>query len=111
VEENMPRTFDIEPLDATVGAVVGGIRVTDLDDATWRELYAAWLQYAQLIFPDQHLARDQQIAFARRFGLLEFEMAAISTVKSDGTLRRKGDNDDMMKVLKGNMGWQGCAGA
>jgi len=51
----------------------------------WRELYAAWLQYALLIFPDQHLARDQQIAFARRFGSVEFEMVAISNVKSDGT--------------------------
>ena len=81
----MQRPFDIEPLTATFGAVVRGIQVTDLDDATWRELYAAWLQYALLIFPDQHLARDQQIAFARRFGPLEFEMAAISNVKSDGT--------------------------
>src|SRR5260370_11779540 len=32
-------------------------------------------------------------------------MAAISNVKSDGTLRLEKDNDDMMKVLKGNMGW------
>ena len=32
-------------------------------------------------------------------------MAAISNVKSDGTLRREKDNDDVIKVLKGNMGW------
>ena len=101
----MARTLDIEPLDASFGAVVHGIKVTELDDATWRALYAAWLKYALLIFPDQHLARDQQIAFAKRFGPLEFEMAAISNVKSDGTLRLEKDNDDVMKVLKGNMGW------
>src|SRR6266478_7366654 len=101
----MARTLDIEPVDASFGAVVRGIKVPELDDATWRALYAAWLEYALLIFPDQHLARDQQIAFAKRFGPLEFEMAAISNVKPDGTLRLEKDNDDMMKVLKGNMGW------
>src|ERR1700730_12773282 len=101
----MARTPDIEPIDASFGAVVRGIKVTALDDTAWRELYAAWLKYALLIFPGQHLERDQQIAFAKRFGPLEFEMAALSNVKSDGTLRLEKDNDDMMKVLKGNMGW------
>ncbi|MCX7364651.1 MAG: TauD/TfdA family dioxygenase, partial [Alphaproteobacteria bacterium] len=101
----MPHTLDIEPLDASFGAVVTGFRIAELDDASWRELYATWLRYALLVFPGQHLARAEQIAFARRFGSLEFETAAISNVKSDGTLRIEKDNDDMMKVLKGNMGW------
>jgi alpha-ketoglutarate-dependent taurine dioxygenase len=101
----MTRTLDIEPIDATFGAVVRGIKVAEVDEETFRALYDAWLKYALLIFPDQHLARDQQIAFAKRFGPLEFEMAAISNVRSDGTLRLEKDNDDMIKVLKGNMGW------
>jgi alpha-ketoglutarate-dependent taurine dioxygenase len=101
----MARNLDIEPLDATFGAVVKGVKLTQLDDATWRDLHTAWLRSALLIFPDQHLARDEQIAFAKRFGPLEFEMAAISNVKADGTLRIEADNDDVMKVLKGNMGW------
>jgi len=101
----MARTFDIQPLDATFGAIVTGIKVTALDDATWRALHTAWLQYALLIFPDQHLSRDEQIAFATRFGPLEFEMAAISNVRADGTIRVEADNDDVVKVLKGNMGW------
>jgi alpha-ketoglutarate-dependent taurine dioxygenase len=101
----MTRTLDIEPIDATLGAVVRGIKVAEVDEATFRALYDAWLEYALLIFPDQHLARDQQIAFAKRFGPLEFEMAAISNVRSDGTIRPEKDNDDVIKVLKGNMGW------
>jgi alpha-ketoglutarate-dependent taurine dioxygenase len=101
----MAQTLDIEPLDATFGAVVRGIKVATIDEPTFRALYAAWLKYALLIFPEQYLSRDQQIAFAKRFGPLEFEMAALSNVKSDGTLRREEDNDDMMKILKGNMGW------
>src|ERR1043165_7974082 len=98
--------FDIEPLqDTTFGAVVRGIKVATIDEPTFRALYDTWLQYALLIFPAQHLARDQQIAFAKRFGPLEFEMAAISNVRSDGTIRPEKDNDDVIKILKGNMGW------
>jgi alpha-ketoglutarate-dependent taurine dioxygenase len=96
--------FDIEPLDATFGAVATGVKLAALDDAIWRDLYAAWLQYALLIFPRQYLSRDQQIAFAKRFGPLEFEMAALSNVKADGTLIVDPEND-VLKVLKGNMGW------
>ncbi|HYM32571.1 MAG TPA: TauD/TfdA family dioxygenase [Candidatus Cybelea sp.] len=101
----MARTFDIEPIDATFGAVVRGVKLTSLDQATWNDLHETWLEYALLIFPDQHLRRDEQIAFAKRFGPLEFEMAAISNVKADGTLRAEAENDDVVKVLKGNMAW------
>jgi alpha-ketoglutarate-dependent taurine dioxygenase len=101
----MARAFDIAPLDATFGANITGVKLADLGDAGWRELHAAWLEYALLVFPDQHLTRAEQIAFARRFGPLEFEMAAISNVRADGSLRAETDNDDMMKILKGNMGW------
>lgn len=101
----MASRLEIKPLDATFGAVVTGIKLAEIDEPTWRELYATWLKYALLVFPGQYLKRDQQIAFAKRFGPLEFEMAAISNVKSDGTLRIEKDNDDVMKILKGNMGW------
>ncbi|HJQ57725.1 MAG TPA: TauD/TfdA family dioxygenase [Vineibacter sp.] len=101
----MARSFDIEPLDASFGAVIRGVKVAEADDATFGELHAAWLRYALLIFPDQFLQRDQQIAFAKRFGPLEFEMSAISNVKADGTIRAEASNDDVIKILKGNMGW------
>ena len=99
----MAPAFHVQPLDATFGAIVTDLKLATLDDPTWRDLHATWLQYALLIFPDQFLKRDEQIAFAKRFGTLEFEMAAISNVKTDGTLID--DNSDLMKVLKGNMGW------
>ena len=101
----MARAFHIAPLNATFGAVITGVKLAELDEAAWRELHAAWLEYALLVFPDQHLKHDEQIAFARRVGPLEFEMAAISNVRPDGSLRVETDNDDMMKILKGNMGW------
>ena len=101
----MADQFEVRPLDATFGAVVTGLKLAAIDDATWRELHAAWLEYALLIFPDQFLSRDEQIAFARRFGNLEFDIAAISNVKKDGTIIEENDDSDVMKVLKGNMGW------
>lgn len=96
-------TFDLKPLDATFGAVVTGVTLAALNEETWRDLHAAWLEYALLIFPAQQLSREEQIGFARRFGRLEFELSPLSNVKEDGTLIL--DNSDIIKVLKGNMGW------
>lgn len=96
----------IEPVDATFGAMVTGVRLADLDEEVYERLYEAWLTYALLIFPDQHLTHDEQVAFARRFGEIEIlggrEITALSNVKPDGTLRA---DDDVVKILKGNMGW------
>ena len=97
--------ISIQPLDATFGATVTGLELRSLDEATFREVYAAWLQYALLIFPGQFLKKDEQIAFAKRFGPLEFEMGAVSNVREDGTLRVEAEGDDVVKILKGNEGW------
>ncbi|THD80988.1 MAG: TauD/TfdA family dioxygenase [Phenylobacterium sp.] len=97
--------FVVKPLPASFGAVVTGLALADLDEAAFAALYRTWLDYALLIFPGQHLDRDQQIAFARRFGPLEFDIAPISNVRSDGSVRPDDDADDVVKVLKGNMGW------
>ncbi|HEY1427637.1 MAG TPA: TauD/TfdA family dioxygenase [Caulobacteraceae bacterium] len=98
-------SFHVEPLDATFGAVVTGLKLAELDEPTFAELYRTWLDYALLVFPGQHLTRDDQIAFAKRFGTPEFEIAPISNVRADGTVRPEDNADDVIKVLKGNMGW------
>ena len=94
-----------EPLDACFGARVLGVKVAELDDEEFAELYQQWLHYGLLVFEGQHLTRDEQQAFANRFGDLEIPMAELSNVKPDGSLRVDDGNDDMMKVHKGNMGW------
>ncbi|HSV04269.1 MAG TPA: TauD/TfdA family dioxygenase, partial [Phenylobacterium sp.] len=101
----MPRPFHVEPLPATFGAVVTGLTLATLPDADFAALYETWLEHALLIFPDQHLSKEQQVAFARRFGALEFDLAPISNVRADGSVRADDDGDDVIKVLKGNMGW------
>ena len=97
--------FEVQPLDASFGAVVTGLKLCELDDDVFAALYRTWLDYALLIFPDQHLTNPQQVAFARRFGPMEFDLAPISNVRSDGSVRPDDGGDDVIKVLKGNMGW------
>lgn len=101
--------FELSPLatknGASFGAVVTDVALTELSDAGFDALYAAWLEYALLIFPGQHLTNEQQTAFARRFGELEFNLAPISNVRKDGTVRDPAVDDDVMRILKGNMGW------
>jgi alpha-ketoglutarate-dependent taurine dioxygenase len=99
----MEPKLEIAPLpETTFGAVVSGVKLAELDAAAFAALYRAWLDHALLIFPDQHLTREQQIAFAKRFGAMEIEITPISNVKPDGGVR---DDDDVVKILKGNMFW------
>ena len=95
----------ITPLDATFGATVTDIDLRRLRDAEFADLYDNWLDHALLIFPGQFLTNDEQIAFARRFGELEFDLAPISNVRSDGSVRAPEDSDGVIQILKGNMGW------
>lgn len=96
--------FSVEPLDASFGAVVTGLRLAELDDAAFAELYAVWLEHALLVFPDQHLTNDEQIIFAKRFGDLEFDLAPITNVDKDGNVHHD-PAEDWVKSIKGNMGW------
>jgi alpha-ketoglutarate-dependent taurine dioxygenase len=98
------KTLELEPLDATFGAIVRGVELRSIDDRTWRAVHDAWLEYALLIFPDQHLTRDEQDGFARRFGDLEFSSTAISNLGKDGTVHSE-PTDDRVKSLRGNEGW------
>ncbi|MCF8468575.1 MAG: TauD/TfdA family dioxygenase [Sneathiella sp.] len=99
-------SFTVEPLDRTFGAIIRDIDLRGLDDAAFDDLYQNWLTYGLLIFPGQNLSKPEQMAFARRFGDLIEELKAveISNVKPDGSLRDAPD-DDMMKIIRGNMHW------
>ncbi len=96
--------LNVEPLDACFGAWVHDIELRFIDDATFEALHEAWLEHALLIFSGQFLTTDEQDAFARRFGNLEFSAAPISNVGKDGKVRHE-PNDDLVKSLKGNWGW------
>jgi alpha-ketoglutarate-dependent taurine dioxygenase len=96
--------MEVRPLQGTFGAVVEGVRVAKLDDATWEELNRSWLEHALLIFPAQFVNVDEQNAFARRFGELEFPATPISNLGRTGRVHADPD-DDVVKSLRGNEGW------
>ncbi len=99
------QAFTVTPLDASFGALVTDVKLSVIDDERFERLYRTWLEYGLLVFPGQHLSREEQVAFARRFGELEIEIVPISNVRGDGSIRKDDEADDVVKVLKGNMGW------
>lgn len=104
---NQTALFSVRPLaDKSFGATITNLRLSRIDESCFRQLYQAWLKYALLIFPGQHLSDAEQTAFARRFGeLVEgLEAVELSNVLPDGKLRDAPD-DDMMKIIRGNMHW------
>jgi taurine dioxygenase len=55
---------------APLGAVIKGIDVRDVDDRQWTALNDLFCEHHVLVFPDQDLTPDDQIAFAARWGEL-----------------------------------------
>ena len=100
--------MQINPLDATLGAVVTGVRLADLADADWDDIERAFHTYAVLVFPGQHLSSAEQIAFARRFGDIEvlaegYDAVPISTVDRTGEVMEP--EHPVMQVVRGNQHW------
>jgi alpha-ketoglutarate-dependent taurine dioxygenase len=64
--------LQIKPLSEHVGAEISGVNLAaDLADDTFEKIDDAYNRYSVLVFRDQKLTPEQQIAFARRFGELE----------------------------------------
>jgi taurine dioxygenase len=64
-----PPRLDVRPVTAVIGAEVHGIDLREpLDEATVAELTAALVEWKVLFFRDQHLTREQHVAFGRAFG-------------------------------------------
>lgn len=93
----------VERLDATFGAVVRGVELAHASDAVIAELTELWAEHALLVFPGQHLTRNEQDAFALRFGELEFTATALTNIQRDGSLRPV--DHDLSKSLRGNERW------
>lgn len=71
-------TYDhisIETVTPALGAEVTGVDLANLTDETFEELRDAFRQHLVLVFRDQHLSRDEQKAFGRRFGELQLHPA------------------------------------
>lgn len=90
------------------GAVVTGISLATLDDATFAYVQGAFLEYGFLIFPDQHLTEQQNIDFGERFGKLEFGALPIANQEKldDGSYGKVLEvTSQRMRTNVGNEAW------
>lgn len=62
--------IEFHPMGPVFGARVTGVDLGRLSDAGFAEIRAALNQHEVLVFPDQPIGTDDQIAFGRRFGEL-----------------------------------------
>jgi len=100
----------ITSIDATFGATVTDVDLTNLDDDAWGAIEDAFHEYAMLVFPDQHLSEDDQVAFAQRFGEIEHlrtnmdqKAVQVTNQKEDGSTLQP--DEHRFKALRGNEGW------
>jgi len=109
----------ITPLHPVLGARVEGVQLTTMDDATRKAVFDAFQEYSVLVFHDQHLTDESQMAFSERlFGPLETTLKAtgkedrlhpklvdLSNIDPDHDDRLMGWNDRRMIYQSGNQLW------
>ncbi|MBO6949766.1 MAG: TauD/TfdA family dioxygenase [Rhodospirillales bacterium] len=60
--------IEVRPLTGALGAEIFGVDIAKMDDATFDEIYDAFLEHLVIFFRDQDITPEQQLAFAHRFG-------------------------------------------
>ena len=71
--------ISIERIHPGFGARITGVSLArGVDDATFKEIFDAFNEHSVLVFPEQPMTDDQQIAFSRRFGELEETINSIA---------------------------------
>ncbi len=85
----------VRPLHPALGAEVTGIDLgKPMDQATFQALHEAWMAHLVLVFPNQTLSDQAQIAFARQFGKLEEHHQEIIKSSTEPQIFRVSNVDD-----------------
>jgi alpha-ketoglutarate-dependent 2,4-dichlorophenoxyacetate dioxygenase len=109
----------ITPLPPCLGARVEGVELAaPMDDATFRRIFDAFQEHSVLVFHDQRLTDERQMAFSERFGPLETTLKAtgkedrlhpnlvdLSNVDPDHDDRLMDWSDRRMVYQSGNQLW------
>jgi taurine dioxygenase len=102
-------SIEIIPTGAALGAEIRGVDLArSLDDQTFAAIERAYNEYGVIFFREQRITPQQQVAFTRRFGEIEFnifgerwsvpgspEIVVVSNVTEEGRpigVRRAGEN-------------------
>ncbi|MCU1716678.1 TauD/TfdA dioxygenase family protein [Pseudomonas sp. 5P_3.1_Bac2] len=71
----LPQQFEIKPFAAPLGAEIIGLDLSKpLTEADFKRIHQAHLDHALLVFRNQQITPEQQIAFSRRFGDLQIHV-------------------------------------
>jgi taurine dioxygenase len=69
------QSFEIRPLAGNVGAEILGLDLSrPLSDEDFARIHRAHLDHHVVVFREQHITPEQQIAFSRRFGVLQIHV-------------------------------------
>jgi len=105
----MPADLAILPTGAALGAEIRGLDLAQpMDDRTFESVDDAFARFGVIFFRNQRITPEQQVAFTRRFGAIEFnifgerwsvpgapEIVVVSNVTENGKpvgVRRAGEN-------------------
>ena len=106
--------MNIKKIGANLGAEVGGIGITDLDGELVQGLRRAFREHGVLVFRDQAISDEEQVAFSEHFGTIEMTLPSdpyggggpinrITNVDEDGEIIPAKDSRSLYQA--GNMLW------
>jgi alpha-ketoglutarate-dependent 2,4-dichlorophenoxyacetate dioxygenase len=110
-------SIELTSLHPTLGAEVRGVDLTlPVEPAVFAEIEAAFNRYGILVFPEQPVTDEQQLAFSRLFGPLEVnpnyagakmrlrpDVADISNLDAEGRVLARDDRRNLFNI--GNQLW------
>ncbi|MCE6983055.1 TauD/TfdA family dioxygenase, partial [Pseudomonas frederiksbergensis] len=75
IDSAQQQAFEILPFSGAVGAEIIGLDLTRAVSAEdFTRIHRAHLDHHVLVFRDQRITPEQQIAFSRRFGVLQIHV-------------------------------------
>jgi taurine dioxygenase len=86
----------VQRLSAPLGIIVNDVDVTTMDEDQWQKINTLFCQHHVLVFPQQALNPEQQIAFAARWGeLVAHPYAALEGYPTIIELENRGKSRDV----------------
>lgn len=77
-------SISVTPVSGAIGARISGVDLRDPDDATMRQIHAAWLEHFVIVVEGQTLSGEEQIAFTEWFGPRQ-QVRTIKLKRDEGT--------------------------
>ncbi|CAM3811587.1 Alpha-ketoglutarate-dependent taurine dioxygenase [Pseudomonas reidholzensis] len=75
IDSAQPQSFEIRPFSGAVGAEIIGLDLTQaVNREDFKRIHRAHLDHHVLVFRDQRIRPEHQIAFSRRFGELQIHV-------------------------------------